>query len=946
VERDMAEGIDPYKKWLGIPPKHQPPHHYRLLGLELYESDPDVIDNAAERQMTHVRKYQTGKHVDLSQKLLNEIASARICLLNPAKKAQYDENLKVRLQKESSDALPVAEAIFDDDAAVSAPGKPAVAKPLPPRRPPYRPVPHVSGAASSAAAVSPVKIASGAAASGATAPAVSSGVAGRKTSGPKGGFPHWIPLVVGGAGLATVLLVVGVVLAVSGVFSGDDDERDRVARKSTRTTSNSKPVRPDEKDPSKPPYGKQHDPSGKRPDKGTPRNGDPGSTGNFGLPPEKPVKPDVTITPPPHRPVEPPRRPVEPPRRPVEPPRRPVEPYRPSIRSAYVYVTGECSDGWLRKGERAVADPVMVFAELGRELQHHRFTRFNRGGVTDVAAEVRSPGTVFLIVRPEFTSQLEESSKLPELRKTSISCEIQDGQGKRIQYDVLAGNFSRGRKVEVSLQTDSPGDLPFLLASRSMSVRRLPAYRPLPGTTPVEPKPPVKLAAIPSTEEQTKIESEVNEIFNTDQANTPVEQLKIAQTLIAEGTKTSDNPSEAFVMLRMGHELAAGVGDLKTAFAAIDRINGRFADADVAGMRIHCVSLASKARLPAAQKRVFLKQALPVIDQALAAGKYEKVGKVTDALLATARPLKDARLTRALVDRRKQITEALKVYKKVEPALNALKANPEDPDANETAGTYYCFVREEWDTGLPMLAKAADAKLKQLAAADLAKPDEADEQLKVAKGWYKLSKDKSGSEKVALLGRAEHWYVQSVPKLTGLNKVQGEKHLAEIRETIEAAGGSKRVVWPRKATIVAAADYRFDMYVNGQHLTGGSYSSVYRKEGMFNKGDVIVVRATRSRSSSRGPRQAFACAIKFEDSSRYLATGAPGSGWMTFQPSSTSYWYKPDQGRVVGPAVASVGTAPQRILQETGLQCGAIWGSVDSAPSSSYGTTYLILQVK
>ncbi len=34
----------PYHKWLGIPPADQPANHYRLLGLNLFESDPDVID--------------------------------------------------------------------------------------------------------------------------------------------------------------------------------------------------------------------------------------------------------------------------------------------------------------------------------------------------------------------------------------------------------------------------------------------------------------------------------------------------------------------------------------------------------------------------------------------------------------------------------------------------------------------------------------------------------------------------------------------------------------------------------------------------------------------------------------------------------------------------------------------------------------------------------------
>lgn len=50
----MNESFDPYYTWLGIPPKNQPPHHYRLLGLELFEGDPRVIQAAASRQTNYV----------------------------------------------------------------------------------------------------------------------------------------------------------------------------------------------------------------------------------------------------------------------------------------------------------------------------------------------------------------------------------------------------------------------------------------------------------------------------------------------------------------------------------------------------------------------------------------------------------------------------------------------------------------------------------------------------------------------------------------------------------------------------------------------------------------------------------------------------------------------------------------------------------------------------
>ena len=91
----MAD-FDPYYQWLAIPPKDQPPSHYRILGVELFESNADVIANAADKQMAHIRSFQAGKHSSLSQKLLNEIATAKICLLNSEKKAVYDQKLRQR----------------------------------------------------------------------------------------------------------------------------------------------------------------------------------------------------------------------------------------------------------------------------------------------------------------------------------------------------------------------------------------------------------------------------------------------------------------------------------------------------------------------------------------------------------------------------------------------------------------------------------------------------------------------------------------------------------------------------------------------------------------------------------------------------------------------------------------------------------------------------------
>lgn len=90
----MTQEFDPYYYFLGIPRKDQPPDHYRLLGVERFEPDDQIIEMAANRQMAHLQRHESGAHVDEVARLLNEVARARLCLLNDDKRAAYDAKLR------------------------------------------------------------------------------------------------------------------------------------------------------------------------------------------------------------------------------------------------------------------------------------------------------------------------------------------------------------------------------------------------------------------------------------------------------------------------------------------------------------------------------------------------------------------------------------------------------------------------------------------------------------------------------------------------------------------------------------------------------------------------------------------------------------------------------------------------------------------------------------
>ena len=96
MEPVVPDDFDPYYTWLGIRPEEQPPDHYRLIGLRQFEDNADVIANASDRQMQFLRSMQVGKRSAQSQTLLNEVSAAGGCLLDPQRRAKYDQELRAK----------------------------------------------------------------------------------------------------------------------------------------------------------------------------------------------------------------------------------------------------------------------------------------------------------------------------------------------------------------------------------------------------------------------------------------------------------------------------------------------------------------------------------------------------------------------------------------------------------------------------------------------------------------------------------------------------------------------------------------------------------------------------------------------------------------------------------------------------------------------------------
>ncbi|MEM7785000.1 MAG: hypothetical protein AAF623_16745 [Planctomycetota bacterium] len=93
----MANTFNPYTSWLRIPKDQLPPDYYRLLGLKRFEKDARKIERSVEKRVVFLQDVSNGPHVNEAQRLLSEVARARICLRNEQRREKYDEKLKAKL---------------------------------------------------------------------------------------------------------------------------------------------------------------------------------------------------------------------------------------------------------------------------------------------------------------------------------------------------------------------------------------------------------------------------------------------------------------------------------------------------------------------------------------------------------------------------------------------------------------------------------------------------------------------------------------------------------------------------------------------------------------------------------------------------------------------------------------------------------------------------------
>ena len=317
----------------------------------------------------------------------------------------------------------------------------------------------------------------------------------------------------------------------------------------------------------------------------------------------------------------------------------------------------------------------------------------------------------------------------------------------------------------------------------AISAKPAPATEPAPPVSkPPAPPPPavVKKVAVPTGQVLTDANRLVSDVYKDEieAAKTPAQKSVLALKMFDAARIEKDLPAQ-FALLSQVKALAQESGDIDVAFAALDAVDKAFG-IDLLKMRAVTLPVAARNLRTADQRKSLIVLTRHNVDEAVLADRYDVARVLADSCLGAARAGIDPATAKDAFAISQALREIETAFADLKPAFETLAAKPADPAANFKIGKFRCYYQGNWKAGLPLLVQGTDATLAILAQKDIDGPTAADEQVKLADGWWDLIPPGTSVTKTNLQLHAAALYNAALPQLSGLVRIKVEKRLREV----------------------------------------------------------------------------------------------------------------------------------------------------------------------
>lgn len=296
----------------------------------------------------------------------------------------------------------------------------------------------------------------------------------------------------------------------------------------------------------------------------------------------------------------------------------------------------------------------------------------------------------------------------------------------------------------------------------------------------VKEEPPEKKLALPAAEDVEAALSALRLKHKQDLENAKPDDLAaLAERLVQKaGGKTL--PSQRLAFFREARELFTRTGKLESALKAIDQTDRWFEIDDLAEKTTVIIALV--AVTPAPGQKAIVEAGLKLLPRMDSEARPDLVGQILPALDQAAEKSAMPELKKSITALRKQCELEAITVAKLSELQTKLKAAPNDKELNLAYGLLLC-LRHEWNEGLAHLAKGSNEKLADLAAQDIKEPKEGKPRLLLGQAWSDAA-EKATDAKLICLQRAKHWVERAEPGLFGEDKAKATLLLGQVSARI------------------------------------------------------------------------------------------------------------------------------------------------------------------
>ena len=309
--------------------------------------------------------------------------------------------------------------------------------------------------------------------------------------------------------------------------------------------------------------------------------------------------------------------------------------------------------------------------------------------------------------------------------------------------------------------------------------------------------------AVPSKAELVEAEKLVKTLYKAEYAKTKAaDRAAFAATLLGQAADTKDDLKAKYVLLHEARDMAARGGDHEDYLKAADEIAATF-KVSPAEARAASVDLLAGNVSGADNSRDVGQGLLDSVDGALGVGDWGSALKLLRATEALGRKSGSAPLTTAIALRSKSLVALRRDYEKIGDAQKKLETTPTDEPANLLVGKFLCFVKNDWENGLPRLVLGSEGALRSAAEKDSkAATGAATDKVEAAETWHKLAASLDPLQKSNLDGRALFWFRESLADSVGLAKIRVEKRIEELAKATAAPASDGLMNWALIKTAV------------------------------------------------------------------------------------------------------------------------------------------------